>query len=163
MYNLTKINSLSFTTRRISGFLLRILLTLLDSVMATSIPFDSKYSYPLFSFSYKAKPHHLTQGTSNRFTLQFLKDVSFEKLHSLAEGLAFRGGFSEDPCFLSVLLHYIPHTISQTENSGISLDSTIPIFETRGLVIKDTKVQRLYKEELFPVFHSSPDILPYSF
>ena len=45
-----------------------VLFTLLEPVMATSTPLDSKSSYPLFSFSYKAKPPHLTQGTSNRFT-----------------------------------------------------------------------------------------------
>ena len=139
-----------------------VLLTLLDPVLATSVPSSptSNKTHPVFSFSHKANPPRFTHGTSNRFTLQFLKDVSFDKLHSLDEGLALRGGFSEDPCLLSLLLHSILQKVTQTENSGMSLDSTTPIFETRGLVIID-KGRRLYKEELFLVFRSIPALLPY--
>ena len=138
-----------------------VLLTLLDPVLATSVPSSpTSKTHPVFSFSHKANPPRFTHGTSNRFTLQFLKDVSFDKLHSLDEGLALRGGFSEDPCLLSLLLHSILQKVTQTENSGMSLDSTTPIFETRGLVIID-KGRRLYKEELFLVFRSIPALLPY--
>jgi hypothetical protein len=137
------------------------LLTLLTPALVTSVPSSPTIgSHPIFSFSHKANPPKFPLGTSNRFTLQFFKDVSFDKLHSLDEGLALRGGFSEDPCLLSLLLHSILQKVTHTENSGMSLDSTTPIYETRGLVVID-KGRRLYKEELFLVFRSTPSLLPY--
>ena len=86
------------------------LLTLATPVNVSSAPDGSSLqdkALPIFSFSYKAnQPHH--NVTPKRYTLQFLKDVSFDKLNSMDEALVFRGNFSEDPCLCSLLLHNLP-------------------------------------------------------
>jgi len=73
---------------------------------------------------------HYTNGTSKRYTLQFLKNVSFDKLNSLDEALVFSGNFFEDPCLCSLLLHTLPQKLLQDENLNILIDSTVPIFES---------------------------------
>jgi hypothetical protein len=133
------------------------LLTLVHPTVVTSSPgglIDN--SSPIFTFSYKASPPRYPVGTSKRYTLQFLQDVSYEKLHTMEEGLVFRGGFPEDPCICSLLLHLIKQEATRRLTS--SRGSFIPIFESRDLVAKNPNNHRLFCEELFLVLrvpHSS--------
>ena len=140
------------------------LLTLLSPVNVSSAPDGTTKqdkALPVFSFSYKANPPHFMRGTSSRLTLQFLKDVSYGKLHSMEEGLVLRGGFSEDPCLCSLLLHYLPQQLIAAENLNISPDLIIPIFESRDLTTRDpNKNQRLFREELYLVLRTAPLSLP---
>jgi len=95
-------------------------------------------------------------GTSSRFTLQFLKEVSYDKLHSMEEGIVFRGSFSEDPCLCSLLLQTLPQKLLQDENFNIPTDSIISIFESRDLIARDPENRRLFKEELYLVLRIQP-------
>ena len=134
------------------------ILTLLSPVSVTSAldgESNKTKALPIFSFSYKANPP-LNMGTSKRYTLQFLKDVSYEKLHALDQGLAFRGGVSEDPCLCSLLLHALPQKFLQEEHPHLSHDTIYPIFESRDLIAKDPQNRRLFKEELYLVLRTSP-------
>jgi hypothetical protein len=138
------------------------LLTLANPVNVSSAPDGSNLqdkALPIFSFSYKANPPH-HNGTSKRYTLQFLKDVSFDKLNSMDEALVFRGNFSEDPCLCSLLLHTLPQKLLQDENLNILIDSTVPIFESKDLMARDPENRRLFKEELYLVLRTKPSCVP---
>ena len=111
------------------------LLTLLTPVNVTSAPDGSKTqdkALPNFSFSYKANPPHYLRGTSKSYTLQFLKDVTYDMLNSLEERLVFRGSFSEDPCLCSLLLHTLPQKLLEDKYLNASSGSIISIFESRN-------------------------------
>ena len=129
------------------------LLPLTNPTKVSSIPGGltaSDKSLPIFTFSYKASPPRYPVGTTKRYTLQFLKDVSYGTLSTMQEKLVFRGGFPEDPCICSQLLHIINKEASSrllTPTTG----SFTPIFESRDLVARNPQNQRLFIEELFAV------------
>ena len=126
------------------------LLTLTHPIVVSSSPGGlTDISLPIFSFAYKASPPRFPVGTSKRYTLQFLQDVSYESLQTMQEGLVFRGGFPEDPCICSLLLHLIKQEATRRLTS--SRGSFIPIFESRDLVAKNPNNHRLFCEELFLV------------
>jgi len=139
------------------------LLTLATPVNVSSSPDGFKLQHkalPIFSFSYKANPPHYINGTSKWYTLQFFKDVSFDKLNYMDEALVFRGNFSEVPCLCSLLLHTLPQKPLQDEKLNIPIDSTVPIFESRDLMARDPENRRHVKEELYLVLRTKPSHVP---
>ena len=136
------------------------LISLLDPVLVSSSPeprIGPSSALPIFSFSFKAhKRRTKSSGTTNRYTLQFLKDTSYELLSQTKEGLALRGGFPRDPSACSHFLQCLQQKAQ--EALKLSTDSYHLIFESRPLtaIIPDShilfkEIKRKYEDELFLV------------